>query len=60
MIAAALHHADQLVVEHVLGLGMQRRVDGHHVAHLDQRLDIRMEGEAELLLHLLGQAVLVV
>ena len=40
-IAAALHHADQLVVEHVLGLGMQRRVDGHHVANLDQRFHIR-------------------
>ena len=39
---------------------MQRRVDGDHVADLDQRLDVRMEGEAELLLHLLRQPVLVV
>ena len=58
-IGAALHHADQLVVEQVLGLGMQRRVDGDHVADLDQRLDVRVEGEAELLLDLLRQAVLV-
>src|ERR1700722_13384269 len=53
-VAAALHHADQLVVEHMLSLGMERGVDGDHVAHLDQRLDVRMEGEPELLLDLLG------
>src|SRR5262249_4091183 len=58
-IAAALHHADQLVVEHALGLGMQWRVDGHNVADLDQGFDIRMEGQTQLLLDLLGQAVLV-
>src|SRR6516165_10665082 len=51
-VAAALHHADQLVVEHMLSLGMQRSVDGDHVAHLDQGLDVRVEGEPELLLDL--------
>src|SRR5262245_21751481 len=59
-IAAALHHADQFVVEHVLGLGMQRCVDRYHVADLDQRFDVRMEGQPELLLHLLRQAMLVI
>src|SRR6516225_10253065 len=42
-IAAALHHTDQLVVEHALGLGMERRVDGDHIADLHQRLYFRME-----------------
>src|SRR5262249_31414893 len=58
-IAAALHHADQLVVEHVLSLGVQRRIDRHHVANLDQRLDIRMKGQSKLLLDRLGEAVLI-
>src|SRR5262249_48220530 len=58
-IAATLHHADQLVVEHAFSLWMERCVDGYHVADFDQRLDIGMEGEAELLLNLLRQAVLV-
>src|SRR5580700_9010313 len=59
-VAAALHHADQLVVEHMLSLGMERGVDGHHVAYLDHRLDVRVEGEPELLLDLPGQPVLIV
>src|SRR5262245_51159725 len=58
-VAPALHHADQPVVEHALGLGMQRRVDSDHVADLDQRLHVRMEGEVELLLNLFRQAMLI-
>src|SRR5665809_18526 len=59
-VAAALHLRDQLVVEHMLGLRMQRRVDGDHVADLDQRFDVWMEGEPKFFLDRLGQPVLVV
>src|SRR6202048_440598 len=49
-VAAALHHGDQLVIKHMLSLGMEWGVDGDHVAPLDQRLDVRVEREPELLL----------
>src|SRR5262245_13213363 len=58
-VAPALHHADQPVVEHALSLRVERGVDSDHIADLDQRLHIRMEGEVEFLLHFLRQAMLV-
>ena len=51
-VGAALHLGDELVVEEVLGLWMQRRVDRHHVADLHERLHVRVEREAKLLLNL--------
>ena len=56
-IRAPLHLADQLGVEEVLRLRMERRVDRYHVAHANQRLDVRVIGNAELLLHLVRQSV---
>ena len=38
---------------------MQRRVNGDHIADFHERLDIRMEDEAEFFLNLLRQAVLI-
>src|SRR6476620_2042907 len=58
-VRAALHLADQLVVEEVLGLRMQRRIDRHHVAHTNQRLDVRVVRDAQLLLDLGRKSVLV-
>ena len=49
-IGAPLHLADQRIVEQVLGLRMQRRVDRDHVADTDERLDVGMVGDAQLLL----------
>ena len=56
-VGAALHLGDQGVVEEVLGLGMQRRVDRDDVADSYERLDVRVEGHAELALDLLGKPV---
>ena len=36
---------------------MERCVDGHHVAHLDQRFGIGMEGKTELLLERRGESM---
>src|SRR5262245_41371151 len=43
-VATALHHANQPIVEQVLGLRMQRGVDSDDVANLYQGLDSRMKG----------------
>ena len=43
--------ADERVVEHVLGLRVQRTVDADHVADADQRLHGLVERQAELLLN---------
>src|SRR5207247_11149428 len=56
-IRAALHLGDQGVVEEVLGLRMEGRVDRDHVADTHQRLGVRMVGHAELALDLLRESV---
>src|SRR5260370_22518259 len=48
-IGTAPHFADQRVIEHVLGLGMQWCVNGNYVTDLHQRLNISMKGNAKLL-----------
>ena len=58
-VCAALHRADQLVVEQALGPGMQRGVDRHDVADAHERLGRLVVGEAQLALDLGRQAVLV-
>ena len=58
-IRAALHLRDQLVVEHVLRLRVQRRVDRDDVADGDERLDVLVERDAELLLDLRGETMAV-
>jgi len=49
-VGAALHLADQVGVEEVLGLGMQGRVDRDDVADAHQRLGARVVRDVELLL----------
>ena len=51
-VGPATHLADQLVVEHVLCLGVQRRVDGDHVAVRTISCVLGVEGQAELPLDL--------
>ena len=58
-VRAALHLADQRIVEHVLGLRVQRAVDRNHVADLHHRLDVVVIGQVQLLLDLGRQAVAV-
>ena len=58
-IGAALHAADHLGVEEMLGLGMQRRVDRDDVADRDELLGRLVVGDAELLLDLGRQPVAV-
>mmetsp|Transcript_14560 Transcript_14560/g.38612 ORF Transcript_14560/g.38612 Transcript_14560/m.38612 type:complete len:422 (-) Transcript_14560:51-1316(-) len=55
-VGAALHLADELPAEHVLRLRVQGAVDGHHVADPHHGLDGVVEGQAQLLLDLFGQA----
>src|SRR6266550_182215 len=55
-VGAALHLGDQGVVEEVLGLGMERRVDRDHVADRHQRLGVWVVGHAELALNRLSTA----
>lgn len=48
-IRPTFHLGDELVVEQMLGLGMQRAVNSHNVANANHGLDVRMVGDAELL-----------
>ena len=41
----------------MLGLGVQRAVDRHDIAHLDHRLHVRVIGEAEFFFDRFGQAM---
>jgi hypothetical protein len=56
-VRAALHLGDQGVVEEVLGLRMEGRVDRDHVADRHHRLGVRVVGHAEFALNLLGESV---
>src|SRR5680860_1774947 len=56
-VRAALHLGDEGVVEEVLGLGMEGRVDRDHVADTHQRLGVRVVGHAKLALDLLRESV---
>ena len=58
-VGAAFHLGDQLLVEHVLRLRVQRCVDRDHVARLHERLGVVVEGDAELLLDLGREAMAV-
>jgi len=51
-IGAALHPADHRRVEQILGFGMERRVDRHHVAMRHHVRGAFVERHAELLFHL--------
>src|SRR5680860_1739780 len=57
-VATALHHADKLVVEHVLGLWVQWRIDRDYIADLDERLDRLVIAEPKLFLQRLRQSML--
>ena len=54
---AALHLADQGVVEEVLGLWMEGCVDRDHVADGHHRLGVQVVGDAELALDLVRESV---
>ena len=56
-VGATLHLRDELVVEEILGLWMQRRIDRDHVADLDHVFDRGVPGETELHLQSAGQAL---
>src|SRR6266516_1908214 len=56
-VGAALHLGDEGVVEEVLGLRMEGRVDRDHVADGHHRLGVRVVGYAELALDLLRESV---
>ena len=56
-VGAALHLGDERVVEEVLGLRMEGRVDRDHVADGHQRLGVQVVGHAEPALDLLRESV---
>src|ERR1700722_5004832 len=58
-VSAALHFADQRIVEQVERPGMEWRVDRYHVADLDHVFYARMIGQAKPLPHILREPVLI-
>ena len=56
-IGAAFHLANELVIKHMLGLGMQRAVDRDHITDAHHRRHGGMVGQGEFLLDLLRQPV---
>ena len=59
-ISAALHLGNHSVVEEMLGLRMQRTIDGDDIADLDHVLDVWMPGQIEFFFHRLRQPVAVI
>src|SRR5262249_49764874 len=55
-VCTVLHPGEQVGVEHALGTGMKGRIYRNDVTDPDHVLDIRVEGEAKLLLDRLGKA----
>src|SRR5262245_64072586 len=52
-VATPLHHADQLVVEQVLGLRVERRIDGDHVAYRSEEHTSELQSLRHLVCRLL-------
>ena len=56
-VGAALHLRYELVVEHMLGLGVQRTVDRDNIANPNHQLDVWVEIIVEFLFHIRPQAM---